>query len=84
MTTQLCVILQLAISLVYNLGLNRPQASRSKHQLFEHAILNPYDAGKGLYDRAPEPESHALDEQRALIGCFVLTSVYAALSRSIM
>jgi hypothetical protein len=68
-------MLQLAISLVFNLGLNRPRPSRSKHQLFEHAILDPYDSMKAPYDRELEAESHTLEEQRALVGCFFLSSV---------
>ncbi len=68
-------ILQLAIALVFDLGLNRSRPNISKHELFEYAIRNSNDPMKNPCGDRSESRTRTLEEQRALVGCFFLTSV---------
>jgi hypothetical protein len=68
---QLTGLLAAAMTLVYDLGLNRP-APREASSLFEDAlresISNPY--------RPSLMRARTLEEQRTFMGCFFLDSVY--------
>lgn len=69
---QLSNLLQLAVSLVANLGLNSGPGSLEKTKLAFATNRKPY--GDHLATKLL-----TLEERRAALGCFYLTSVFASL-----
>lgn len=58
---------QLALAMMYELELNKLFQSEDKQQIFDEALSSATDVKK---------ECHTLDEQRALLGCYHLMSMY--------
>jgi hypothetical protein len=69
--SQLTGLLAAAMTLVYDLGLNRP-APREASSLFEDALR---ESTSNLY-RPSLMRAKTLEEQRTFMGCFFLDSVY--------
>ena len=62
------VLVQLAVAILYNLGLDKP-ASR------DPALLLAYDL-KGSRKPTRLSRTSTMEERRALMGCFAMSSVY--------
>ena len=62
------VFAQLATGIVYEMGLFKPEA-KGKHMLL-CVHTEPHE-------NRSEPPRHIMDERRAVLGCFLLTSWYA-------
>jgi hypothetical protein len=74
-TQQLYKILQLAVALVVDLGLDRATNTKEKIAL----EVAHYKKGDSQQTRG---ESRSLDEERALAGCFYLSSTYVSLGQA--
>ncbi|KAF2812287.1 uncharacterized protein BDZ99DRAFT_439292 [Mytilinidion resinicola] len=71
----LAVFTQLAISLVFQLGLNKPPGSSFQTMLFNCKINAP-EASRQL-----DSAVRTLEERRAILGCFLITSFVSAFLR---
>ncbi|EPE04488.1 hypothetical protein F503_03550 [Ophiostoma piceae UAMH 11346] len=83
----LSVITQLAISLVYDLGLHKYMAPCKSliarlvrdhyQQSYGPGLATSSTSGAGTDDAFPEPQTSSLDERRAALSCYVLTSNFS-------
>lgn len=71
---QITSLLQLAIDLVIDLDLNRPPNISDKPKTVSEAM-------RFVYGHKPKPVSGSLEERRAFLGCFYISSMYILLPR---
>jgi hypothetical protein len=62
-------LIQLAIAILYDLGLDKPPSK-------DPALALAYDL-KGVLRPSGFSRSPTMEERRALLGCFLMSSVYA-------
>jgi hypothetical protein len=60
-------IIQLAIALLFDLGLNRPVREEGPAEIMQ-------DAGRSAPGNNPREKKRSPDERRALLSCFLLAS----------
>ena len=68
-------LLQLAITLLVDLGLNKLPDDASRRQ---QTVMDDARIASG-FGASTDSRSHTAEEQRAFAGCFYLTSVYVIL-----
>ena len=65
--TQSTGIIQLALALLFDLGLNRPVRDDGPAEIMQ-------DAARSIPSNSPREKRRSIEERRAFLACFLLTS----------